>query len=374
MRPKAASVCSTIAAGASSSVMSTGQNEVLRDVGRHGCETFVVAPDQRDPGARRAHRPGGRGADARAGARDDRDLAVETQIGAAHRRAFRRRSVSASSTVERVVERLLLERDAVDVAGALDADEAGEHVLADQRRLALERIAVAPAAAQLVSQELARLDHLLRDGPQRLLRAVGHDPEGDRRRGVAAAAGPARRVEVAVGDVGGRHRVVLGPVGHARAGSAPAPARALRVDANPELAHPDRVLQLVDLDGVAEHEAVRDGVAVGEPAVVLRAGRPALGAEELLVHVAVVALAPVGAGDDGEARADPAGALGQAVAGQRVGDRLLRRDDEALADIRRGDRAGVREASGCRRRSSRAASPSRAGRCPRCAGCPGRSS
>ena len=73
-------------------------------------------------------------------------------------------------------------------------------------------------------------------------------------------------------------------------------------------------------------------------------GGAALRAEELLVDVGVVALAPVGARDDGEAGADAARALGQAVAGPGVRDRALGRDDQPLAHVRGGHRARVREA------------------------------
>ena len=166
-----------------------GQHDVLRDVGRRGCETFRRRARPGDRRARRAHRPRGRGADARAGARDDRDLAVETQIGACVTGAPSQAPGLGVVDRERVVERLLFERDTVDVAGPLDGHEAGEHVFADKCRLALERIAVTSAAAELVSQELAGLDHFLRDGPQRLLCAVGKDLKG-----IDAAASPPPRV------------------------------------------------------------------------------------------------------------------------------------------------------------------------------------
>src|SRR5581483_2728852 len=126
-----------------------------------------------------------------------------------------------------------------------------------------------------------------------------------------------------------------------RPGRAPAPAGTLRVGPDPDLADADRVLLLVDLDAVAEHQPVRDGVAVRDPAVVLRARGAALRAEELLVHVRAAVLAPVDAGDDGEAGADAACALGETVALPRLGDRPLGRDDEPLADVRRRDRARV---------------------------------
>src|SRR5262249_21972252 len=133
-------------------------------------------------------------------------------------------------------------------------------------------------------------------------------------------------------------------VGAARpGGAAPAP-RALRVGPNSDLADADRVLLLVDLDAVAEHQAVCDGVAVRHPSVAVRPGGPALRAEELLVHVRAVVLPPVDARDDREARADAARTLGETEALPGGGDRPLRRHHEPLADVRRRDRARMRKA------------------------------
>ena len=220
----------------------------------------------------------------------------------------------------------------------------GQHVLAHAFRLALARVAVAAAAAQQVPEQLARLEHDLGDRVELHLAAALVHLERDRRRRGAAALRAARRVVVAVGDVGRRHRIALRAERHPRARRAAPSAGTLRVGPDPHLADSDRVLLLVDLDAVAEHQPVRDRVAVGDPAVVLRACRSALRAEELLVHVRARALAPVVAGDDGEARADAAGAFGEAVAVPGVGDRALRRDHQPLADVRRRDRARMREA------------------------------
>src|SRR5581483_4931118 len=98
---------------------------------------------------------------------------------------------------ERIVEHLALEGDAVDVARTLEADEACEHVVADALRLALVRMAVAPAAAQRVSEQLARLEHDLVDRVELALGTVAADLERHGRRRRAARACAPRRMVVA---------------------------------------------------------------------------------------------------------------------------------------------------------------------------------
>src|SRR5581483_8085528 len=138
-------------------------------------------------------------------------------------------------------------------------------------------------------------------------------------------------------------RVALRTEQHPRPRRPATAPRSLRVCSHADLADPDRILLLVDLDAVPEHQAVRDRVAVRDPAVAIGTGRAALGAEELLVHVRAVVLPPVRARDDGETGPDPAGALREAVTLPRVRDRSLRRHHQPLADVRRRHRARVRE-------------------------------
>ena len=149
---------------------------------------------------------------------------------------------------------------------------------------------------------------------------------------------------MAVGDVCSRHRIPLRPVRDPRTGRSSTPACALGVGSDANLVDSDRILLLVDLDAVTEHQPVGNGVAVGDPPVVLRPSRAALGAEKLLVDVGAALLPPVRPRDDGEARPDTTGALRQAVAVPRVGDRALRRHHQPLPYVRRRHRARVREA------------------------------
>ncbi len=195
-----------------------------------------------------------------------------------------------------------------------------------------------------MKQQLACLQISVGNGRQRLFLAVRRHFIWKRGRPVAAAAHAARREVAAVGDVEGAHLVVLRAVGDAEAGRAAAAASPFRVGAGADLGDADRVLLLVDLDAVAEHQAVGDRVAVGYPAVDFRSGRAALRAEELLVDVRIIVLAPVVAGDNREARPDAARSLGQPIAVPGVGEGLLRRDHQPLADVRRRHRAGVGEA------------------------------
>src|SRR5215208_7507502 len=165
--------------------------------------------------------------------------------------------------------------------------------------------------------------------------------EGEGSRGIATTPYPARRKVAAVRDIKCSHLVMLRSVGDAETGSSTTTTSTLRVGTDPNFGNPNRVLLLVDLNTVPEHQPIGHGVAVGDPTVDLRAGGATLRAEEFLVDIGLVILAPVDARDDGIAGTDPTRPFGEPVAVPGIRECFLRSHHEPLSDIGGGHRARV---------------------------------
>ena len=174
--PNASIVSSTIRCGASAGGQVHGDD--VRRAAAPGArrETLGVPSDEHDPRACLRHRLGTGEPDARARARYDGDLPVEAgRSGTASSRPPQPLGLRLVD-LERVVEHLASERDAVDLTCPLEADEAREHVVANTLGLPPVRMPVAAAAAQRMPEQLARLEHDLRDRVECLLDAVRARP------------------------------------------------------------------------------------------------------------------------------------------------------------------------------------------------------
>ena len=200
--------------------------------------------------------------------------------------------------------------------------------------------------------------------------AVVIDQVGRAGRAVVAAVDAARRRELAVARDHHLHRIFQRRVGQLLRRRAAMAAGAGRVGDEAERLHPERMLQLVDLDAVAVHQARDHRDRVIDPAVRGRARRAAVGREHHAVDVARVVAPVVLAREHRHAGAEPGAAFGEAMAVAELGERRLRDVDEPLRHVGGRGRAAVRE----HRRGHHAVlahtGTTAAGTIRRCAGCP----
>src|SRR6266851_2750723 len=197
------------------------------------------------------------------------------------------------------VEGAIRDDNAIMLAGSVGADEAAQHVLEHLLGRAVERMAIAAAAAGRDAQHVAALDTVA-VGERRDLTLVGGagiDDDAARPAGHAAGDAP-RRIFHAV-DTDGDHGLVGQHVvlAHDAAAAAIFPGAARILDDRVG-AQTHRITDLQELDGVVllRHEVDGvDAVGVGPRAV---ADADAVGQQERREHALFVAVCPADQRDD----------------------------------------------------------------------------